>query len=293
MRCSPTRPGHPPGGHRPAHRGPARPVPATRFDPATLPRTHAQPPENDDDEWPPDDDEWPPDDGPPDGGPPDGGPPDGRPPDPGPPDAGGGGAGALREPPWPDDEHPWPEEEDDGRPAPDEDPRPDDDGPPGSAGDRRVEHAWTRAARAVTAGLRRARTAVTDPATVTATLAALTRGPGEADTSGEPDTSDTSGGPGPYRVPAAMAAFVRARDLTCRFPGCRQPARRCDIDHTRAWPTGPTHPANLICLCRRHHRLKQTRRWQVRLTPAGTAIWISPTGRVRLTRPPERTRHRS
>ncbi|WP_409435936.1 DUF222 domain-containing protein [Mycobacterium sp. SMC-14] len=33
-----------------------------------------------------------------------------------------------------------------------------------------------------------------------------------------------------YRPSTALAAFVRARDLTCRFPGCDQPATHCDID---------------------------------------------------------------
>jgi hypothetical protein len=92
--------------------------------------------------------------------------------------------------------------------------------------------------------------------------------------------------PGPYQIPATMARWVRQRDVTCRFPGCRQPARRCDIDHARAWPAGPTQPANLLCLCRRHHRLKQTRRWHVQLQPNGTAVWVGPTGQIRLTRAP-------
>ena len=35
-----------------------------------------------------------------------------------------------------------------------------------------------------------------------------------------------------YRPTAAQAAFVRWRDLTCRFPGCDAPAQVCDIDHT-------------------------------------------------------------
>jgi hypothetical protein len=59
-----------------------------------------------------------------------------------------------------------------------------------------------------------------------------------------------------YRPSAAMQAFVRMRDLTCRFPMCDVPADRCDIDHAIPWPFGPTHPSNLRCECRKHHLLK-------------------------------------
>jgi hypothetical protein len=55
-----------------------------------------------------------------------------------------------------------------------------------------------------------------------------------------------------YRPSAALEDFVRVRDLTCRFPGCDEPAEFCDIDHTIPYPTGLTHPSNLKCLCRKH-----------------------------------------
>jgi hypothetical protein len=45
-----------------------------------------------------------------------------------------------------------------------------------------------------------------------------------------------------YRPSAALAEFIRFRDLTCRFPECDQPAEVCDIDHTMPFPLGPTHP---------------------------------------------------
>lgn len=53
-----------------------------------------------------------------------------------------------------------------------------------------------------------------------------------------------------YRPSAALAEFVRCRDLTCRFPGCDRPAEVADIDHTVPYPLGPTHPSNLKLLCR-------------------------------------------
>ncbi|MGV0853925.1 HNH endonuclease signature motif containing protein, partial [Mycolicibacterium phlei] len=55
-----------------------------------------------------------------------------------------------------------------------------------------------------------------------------------------------------YRPSDKLAWFVRARDLTCRFPGCSVPAHACDLDHAVPWPLGPTQASNLRCLCRHH-----------------------------------------
>jgi hypothetical protein len=88
-----------------------------------------------------------------------------------------------------------------------------------------------------------------------------------------------------YRPPQALTDFVTTRDGTCRMWGCDRPAARCDIDHARPWPKGPTSPANLGGLCRRHHRLKQRRRWTYELSPDGTATWTSPSGKKRITHP--------
>ena len=88
-----------------------------------------------------------------------------------------------------------------------------------------------------------------------------------------------------YRPPGALARLVRQRDGRCRFPGCSVAARFCDLDHVRPWPAGPTAADNLICLCRRHHRVKQRPGWTVRLTPDGVVTWTEPTGRLRTTLP--------
>jgi hypothetical protein len=55
-----------------------------------------------------------------------------------------------------------------------------------------------------------------------------------------------------YRPSTALDEFVRMRDMTCRAPGCDRPAVFGDIDHTVAFPGGPTHPGNLKCYCRKH-----------------------------------------
>jgi Domain of unknown function (DUF222) len=80
-----------------------------------------------------------------------------------------------------------------------------------------------------------------------------------------------------YTPSAALADLIRARDRTCRFPGCRQPCARCGLDHLVPWPAGPTTAANLASLCRHHHRLKHQTRWRVEAADGGLT-WTSPTG---------------
>ncbi|ORV21557.1 hypothetical protein AWB99_26345, partial [Mycolicibacterium confluentis] len=95
-----------------------------------------------------------------------------------------------------------------------------------------------------------------------------------------------------YRPSAALAAFVRNRDMFCRFPGCTTPAQFCDIDHAIAYPTGPTHPSNLRCLCRKNHLLKTfwtgEQGWSDVQHPDGTIVWTAPTGHTYTTHPGSR-----
>ncbi|MCZ4067987.1 DUF222 domain-containing protein [Microbacterium sp. H37-C3] len=84
-----------------------------------------------------------------------------------------------------------------------------------------------------------------------------------------------------YRPTAAMVRLLRARDRHCRFPGCRQPAIRCELDHTiAASDGGATHVCNLANLCKRHHDVKHHTRWRVQQLAGGRLIWTSPTGRI-------------
>ena len=90
-----------------------------------------------------------------------------------------------------------------------------------------------------------------------------------------------------YRPSAALADFVRCRDLNCRFPGCDKPAEVCDLDHTVPWGIGgPTHPSNVKLLCRLHHLLKTFwPGWRDEQHPDGTITWTSPSGRTYTTTP--------
>jgi hypothetical protein len=87
-----------------------------------------------------------------------------------------------------------------------------------------------------------------------------------------------------YAPTAKMKTAVRNRDKHCRFPGCRRPARQCDIDHSIPYKKikgkvvqGWTRYWNLGCLCRFHHQVKQMPGWHLE-QDRGRFIWTTPTG---------------
>jgi hypothetical protein len=90
-----------------------------------------------------------------------------------------------------------------------------------------------------------------------------------------------------YRPGAELSRTIRARDVTCTFPGCTRPSIVCDLDHRITYDPAIAHlvkqtsACNLHPLCRRHHNLKTTKRWDVVREKDGTLLWI-----------PARTRHR-
>jgi hypothetical protein len=92
-----------------------------------------------------------------------------------------------------------------------------------------------------------------------------------------------------YRPSAKTLEFIRWRDLTCRWPGCEQPAQRSDIDHTVPYPAGPTHPSNNKPYCRTHHLIKTfctgPAGWTDQQRPDGTIVLTAPTGHVYRTEP--------
>ncbi|MGC5075858.1 DUF222 domain-containing protein [Agrococcus sp. DT81.2] len=83
------------------------------------------------------------------------------------------------------------------------------------------------------------------------------------------------------RQTVAQKLWLQARDGWCRCPGCPNPARRADVDHTVPWSEGgPTRLDNLEHLCRRCHLLKHDSRWTVRQLPGGVLEWTSGIGQV-------------
>ena len=84
-----------------------------------------------------------------------------------------------------------------------------------------------------------------------------------------------------YEPPQPLVDFILARDRRCRFPGCRQPARICDIDHAIPWEEGgKTSKENLGLLCRRHHRMKTHGGWKLISFEDGSCEWTSPEGKI-------------
>ena len=89
-----------------------------------------------------------------------------------------------------------------------------------------------------------------------------------------------------YRPTPAQLRFIQARDRHCRFPGCRQPARRCQVDHNHERRDGgPTSIENLCCLCVRHHTMKTETDWTAVQRAGGRIEWTSPSARTYTDRP--------
>jgi hypothetical protein len=89
-----------------------------------------------------------------------------------------------------------------------------------------------------------------------------------------------SASPG-YRPPPRLQDYITARDLTCRFPRCRQPAWRGDLDHTIPFDDGGlTCRCNLGGLCRTHHLLKHHPDWKLTQLAPGAFTWTTPSGRT-------------
>ncbi|MCQ2002162.1 HNH endonuclease [Arthrobacter zhaoxinii] len=102
----------------------------------------------------------------------------------------------------------------------------------------------------------------------------------------DPKTGEILGVGRRRKVPAGLRRWLRARDGTCRFPGCRVSTASSDIDHTTDWARGgPTDHGNLEHLCRRHHRFKTLGFWNACQSTPGVIEWTSPTGRVYRTEP--------
>lgn len=89
-----------------------------------------------------------------------------------------------------------------------------------------------------------------------------------------------------YRPSESLARQIRLRDRTCRFPHCEIAAGRCDLDHVEPHAHGgPTSSANLMALCRHHHRLKTHHGYRAEVLSPGVVRWTTPHGQSYLTSP--------
>ncbi len=93
-----------------------------------------------------------------------------------------------------------------------------------------------------------------------------------------------------YQPPQELADHLLARDAMCTAPGCRQPASRCEIDHTVPFPRGATSADNLATLCKHHHRAKDGGGFAVTRDADGWTTWTTPMGNT-VTMPPHRLWH--
>jgi hypothetical protein len=89
--------------------------------------------------------------------------------------------------------------------------------------------------------------------------------------------------PTTYRPGEQLAAYVRARDLTCDHPGCTKPAEGCQLDHddpfNLADPDGGRTTADqLKPRCDPHHNGKTHLGWATGQRADGTRYTRSPLG---------------
>jgi hypothetical protein len=88
-----------------------------------------------------------------------------------------------------------------------------------------------------------------------------------------------------YVPTAAITEHVRAKYPRCVAYDCARVSRRCDLDHDKPWPRGPTGATNLCPRCRRHHEHKTRRLVHTTLDPDGTSTTRMLTGLTVTTRP--------
>lgn len=85
---------------------------------------------------------------------------------------------------------------------------------------------------------------------------------------------------------ASQRRLLRARDRTCRYPGCDAHATWAKAHHEPPWEdTHRTTVPELVLLCPYHHRLRHHENYEIRLEPNGDMTVRTPEGTV-LTEPP-------
>ncbi len=79
-------------------------------------------------------------------------------------------------------------------------------------------------------------------------------------------------------ISAPLRRLLTARDRGCRFPGCSN-ARYIDMHHIKHWANGgETRPANLVSLCRFHHRAVHEGGFDVQIIDDGALRFVNAKG---------------
>jgi Domain of unknown function (DUF222)/HNH endonuclease len=77
-------------------------------------------------------------------------------------------------------------------------------------------------------------------------------------------------------TPAIRKALL-IRDRGCAISGCDTPSAWTDAHHIIHWADGgPTSMANMVLLCRRHHRYVHEKHWTIALQPDGRTRFEAP-----------------
>jgi hypothetical protein len=102
----------------------------------------------------------------------------------------------------------------------------------------------------------------------------------------DPDTGRPLAAVSTRRRPTAhQTRQVRAQRPVCSFPGCRNPAKDCDLDHNIPWAEdGPTAITHLAPLCPGDHTIRH-HGWTYQINPDSTITWTSPLGHKYTKRP--------
>jgi Domain of unknown function (DUF222)/HNH endonuclease len=86
-------------------------------------------------------------------------------------------------------------------------------------------------------------------------------------------------------VQPAQRTALAVRDGGCVFPGCARPLAWCEAHHLRHWlHGGATDLANLVLLCRAHHRAVHEGGWRLDRDPDGRLTATPPHRRHPATR---------
>ena len=95
-----------------------------------------------------------------------------------------------------------------------------------------------------------------------------------------------------YRPGQRLRDFIAARDDHCVFPGCHQPAYRCEYEHTLSYGAGgATCRNNGAAACKRHNLCKIDTGWGYTRNDDGSFSWTTDTGHTFTSHPPRRWTH--